>query len=180
MYGLIALFDETTEQLIIEIWNKLKERSISNYAFEVEDRRPHITLASYNDLNLPEFIEQMNSHYFKQSVLEVEFKTMGTFMNSGALFIAPTQTNALMGLHSKHHDVFSRFNDEPNSLYAPDRWIPHCTLANRLSHDALIEAFAYCVQHLNTIKGDIVEVALIDVSEKDKAPILHAVELKRK
>ncbi|WP_244668231.1 hypothetical protein [Bacillus sp. NTK074B] len=39
MYGLIALFDETTEQLIQDIWRELKERSISFYAYEVEDRK---------------------------------------------------------------------------------------------------------------------------------------------
>lgn len=51
MYGLIALFDEKTEQIIKDIWKELKEQSISFYAYEVEDRIPHITLASYNDLN---------------------------------------------------------------------------------------------------------------------------------
>ena len=32
MYGLIAIFDEKTEQLIKEIWKQLSEKSISFYA----------------------------------------------------------------------------------------------------------------------------------------------------
>ncbi|WML48684.1 hypothetical protein RCG23_00590 [Neobacillus sp. PS3-34] len=46
MFGVIALFDEQTEQIINDIWKELREKLISFYAEEVEDRRPHITLAS--------------------------------------------------------------------------------------------------------------------------------------
>ena len=43
MYGVVALFDEKTENIIKVIWEELREQSISFYAYEVEDRRPHIT-----------------------------------------------------------------------------------------------------------------------------------------
>lgn len=86
MYGLIALFDESTEQLIRNIWKELMERSISSYAYEVEDRKPHITLASYNNLNIPDFIEQMDVTYKNHPVIDIQFNTIGSFLKSGTLF----------------------------------------------------------------------------------------------
>ncbi|MRG86007.1 2'-5' RNA ligase family protein [Salinibacillus xinjiangensis] len=178
MYGLIAIFDERTEELIKNIWKELKEKSISTYAYEVEDRKPHITLASYNSLNKKEFIEQMDITYKNQTVIDIKFNIIGSFLNSGALFFSPTVTKDLIEIHSNHHKDFERFNDNPNSLYLPDNWIPHCTIANRLSEDKLNEVFNYCSTRYSTILGKIVNVALIDVSEKHKAPIIHSIELK--
>lgn len=177
MYGLIALFNQKTEQMIRDIWKELKEKSISSYAYEVEDRKPHITIASYNDINKSNFIKQMDDFYNDKPAIDVIFNTIGSFLNSGALFYSPTITNDLLEFHSNHHRKFEKFNDNPNSLYLPDKWIPHCTIANRLSPEKLLEAFNLCSKR-NTISAKITEIALIDVSEKGKAPIIYSKELK--
>ncbi|MEH7276582.1 hypothetical protein V7125_23535, partial [Neobacillus vireti] len=48
----------------------------------------------------------------------------------------------------------------------------HCTFANRLTLEKLSQAFNYCSE-INTICGKIKEVALIDISDKGKAPIIY-------
>ncbi|MFD1851287.1 2'-5' RNA ligase family protein [Oceanobacillus bengalensis] len=179
MYGLIAIFDETTEELIKNIWKELKDNFISSYAYEVEDRKPHITLASYNNINKKDFIKQMDVTYQNQSVIDIKFNTIGSFLSSGALFFSPTTTKDLIEFHLNHHKDFESFNDNPNSLYLPNNWIPHCTIANRLSQEKLNQAFDYCSKRHRTIRGKIVEVVLIDVSDKDKAPIIYSKELKK-
>jgi len=162
MYGLIALFDQNTEELIKEIWQDLKKRSISFYAEEVEDRKPHITLASYNQLEQGDFIQLMDQFYDSTPQVEITFNTLGTFLNSGTLFLTPTMSAPLSNLHRNHHDNFKKYNDNPDSLYLPGNWVPHCTLANRLSHEKLSEAFSYCSQTISTIHARITEVALIE------------------
>jgi 2'-5' RNA ligase len=177
MFGLIAIFDEQTEELIKNIWMEIAEKSISAYAYEVKDRKPHITLASYNNLNLADFIIQMDGTYKNQSVIDIKFSTMGSFINSGALIFSPTVSKELSVFHSNHHKDFERLNDHPHSLYLPDNWIPHCTIANRLSPEKLNEAFYYCSRRSSTMLGKMVEVALIDVTQKGKAPIIYSKEL---
>lgn len=177
MYGLIAIFDEKTEQVIKDIWKELKEKSISSYAYEVENRRPHITLASYNHIIKTEFIKQMDEFYNDKPTIDITFNSIGSFLNSGALFFSPTVTRELMEFHSNHHKYLKQFNDDPNSLYIPDNWIPHCTLANRLSPKKLSEAFNYCSIRNSNIYGKIKEVALIDVPNKNKATIIYSKEL---
>ncbi len=177
MFAMIALFDRVTEQRIKNVWQQLKDHSISSYAFEVEDRRPHLTIASYNNLNLTEFIRQMNESYNDMHPLEITFNTIGSFLNSGTLFLSPTVTRELIEFHSNHHKCFHSFHDNPDSLYMPGKWVPHCTIANRLSKEKLSEAFRFCIEREGTFVGQISEVALIDVSEKNKAPIIYSAHL---
>ncbi|MCP3738136.1 2'-5' RNA ligase family protein [Rossellomorea sp. BNER] len=178
MYGVIALFDERTEQMIKDIWRELSEKSISFYAEEVEDRKPHITLASYKDLNCIEYIKQLDVFYENKSEIDITFNTIGTFLNSGALFFSPIVTKELLEFHSQYHKHFKGFNDNPNSLYLPNKWIPHCTLANRLSTENLSAAFNYCLTRNGTIYGKIKEVSLIEVTNRNKVPQIYSKVLK--
>ncbi|NHM30826.1 2'-5' RNA ligase family protein [Neobacillus terrae] len=174
MYGFIAIFDGQTEQTIKDIWGELTEKNISHYSYEVENRRPHITLASYNNIKIIDFIDKMDEFYKYKPSIDVTFNTIGSFLKSGALFLSPAVTKELLEFHLNHHKSFERFNNYPNSLYLPDNWIPHCTIANRLASEKLSEAFNYCSNRTGILYGKIKEVALIDVSIKNKAPIIYS------
>lgn len=177
MYGVIALFDEQTEQLMKDIWKELKDKSISTYAYEVENRRPHITLASYSILNKTDYMKMMDEFYNEKPTINITFNVIGSFLNSGTLFFSPTVTKELFEFHANHHRNFQHFNDNPNSLYLPNRWIPHCTITNRLSSEKLLEAFNYCSQRNDMIHGKIKELAIIEVSSRNEAPIIYSKEL---
>lgn len=45
MYGVVAHFDSNTELYIKNVWKELSDKAISQYAEEVQDKRPHITIA---------------------------------------------------------------------------------------------------------------------------------------
>ncbi|WEG10900.1 2'-5' RNA ligase family protein [Pullulanibacillus sp. KACC 23026] len=177
MYGMITLFDEKTEQFIKDIWELLRKFGISSYAFEVEDRRPHLTLASYSDIDGAAFMDKMKRVYENKKALPITFSTIGSFIGSGTLFYSPTHTSDLMDFHCQHHRQFEDFASDADSLYSPDKWIPHCTIANRLSPDKLMEAFHFCSNKRESFSGQLKEVALIDTSQKNKAPILYSVAL---
>lgn len=167
MFWFIALFDEKTEQMIKEIWNDLSKNAISFYAEEVKDGRPHLTLGSYYDLNKKEFIQKADQFYNNTTRVDITFNTIGSFLNYQTLFLSPTVTTELLDFHSSHHDYFKEFSNNANSLYFPGKWIPHCTLANRLSAEKLSEAFSYCLKRNDTIYGKIREVALVELVGKD-------------
>ncbi len=177
MYGVIALFDEKMEQTIINLWKDLKEKSISNYAFEVQNRRPHITLASYNKINKTDFIQLLDELYDDKKAIDIKLNAIGSFVNSGTLFFSPTVTKELVELHANHHSVFEQFNDVPNSLYLPNSWMPHCTIANRLTPKKLVEAFDYCSKIKDANYGKIKEIAIIETFNPGEAPIIYSKKL---
>ncbi|NWK69829.1 2'-5' RNA ligase family protein [Bacillus paramycoides] len=177
MYGVIAKFDEKTEQIIKDIWRELREKSISFYVDEVVNRVPHITLASYNEIDKNEFIEQIDKFYDDKVGFEITFNSIGSFLHSGTLFLSPTINRQLLEFHSNHHKNFIKYNDNPNSLYLPDKWLPHCTLANRLTPEKLSEAFTYCLKRNDTIKGMIEEIAILEIVCKNNVPIIFSKRL---
>lgn len=180
MYAIIALFDEQTEREIKEVWEGLKQESITSYAFEVPNRQPHITLASYNSLDVEGITKLMNHYYQTSEVINVTFNTIGTFIQSGTLFLEPVFSTELRDLHSGHHRTFEKYNDHPASLYLPNSWIPHCTLANRLTKQKMAEAFGYCINMLTPLHGQIVEVALIELVTPIQVQTLHKVTLEKR
>ncbi|MCA0993355.1 2'-5' RNA ligase family protein [Pseudalkalibacillus hwajinpoensis] len=182
MYWFIALFDEQTEAQVKAIWQELKEQSLSYYIDEVKDGRPHITLASYEELDKEEYIRKIDAFYEEVKKVELTFNTISSFLNYGTIFLTPTVTENLLSLHSAHHHHFERFNGSANPLYLPGKWIPHCTLANDLSSEELAKVYQYCFDHSDTIYGRIEEVALIeriDESEEGmEAPIIYSKRLR--
>ncbi|WP_409250877.1 2'-5' RNA ligase family protein [Bacillus sp. SCS-153A] len=177
MYGVIAVFDDETDKAICEVWQELKEHSISFYAQEVINRIPHITLASYEYLEEDSFIKRMEEVYSAEKSVEIHFNALGSFFKSGALYLSPVFTKGLNDLHSSHHHSFTEWDAFSSSLYSPDKWIPHCTLANRLSLEKLSEAYAYCLGRFETISGKITGIALVKLNG-NTAPVIHRVQLK--
>ncbi|MFF2878064.1 2'-5' RNA ligase family protein [Gottfriedia sp. NPDC057991] len=177
MYGVVALFDAETEQIIKDIWTELREKSISFYADEVVDRKPHITLASYHSLDKLKFIEQLDDFYENKPEIDIRFHSIGSFLNTGILYFSPNVTKNLIEFHENFHIQFKHFNDNPESVYLPEKWVPHCTLANRLSLDKLVEAYNYCLYRNDTIVGKLQKIAIIEMVSNNNAPIIYSKSL---
>ncbi|MGD6802802.1 2'-5' RNA ligase family protein [Rossellomorea aquimaris] len=184
MYWIAALFDEKTENEIKQIWKELSEESLSFYGEEIKNGRPHVTIASYTNMDKEQCIRKMNELYSNKKQVDICFNTLGSFLNYGTLFFSPTATKELMDLHNSHYEIFREFSEEANSLYMPNQWIPHCTLANKLPEEELAAAFQYCLKRNESINGKITAIALIELAEEQgkqmEAPIIHTVPLVRR
>ncbi len=166
MYAVILTFDEQIEGEIKKIWQELEEQGISDYASQVQERKPHLTLASYDEMaNLEEFKKQFTLFYRQVPSLPIQFSSLGSFLQSGILFLSPVVTQSLFALHQAHYQTFHQWSAQ--KLYSPEYWIPHVTLANYLSADKLQEAFAFCKNQVSNLKGFITGIQLIEIS-KDK------------
>ncbi|TMU87482.1 2'-5' RNA ligase family protein [Bacillus sp. BHET2] len=181
MYWVIALFDKKTEELIQGIWKELTVKDISYYEEEINDARPHITIASYTELDKEAYIQFLETYYDDKKPIDITFNTVGSFLNFGTLFLSPTVTRGLLDFHSSHHDYFHSFRETANSLYLPDKWIPHCTLANKLPPEKLAQGFEHCLKRGDLIEAKITTVALIELVDDSKdcidAPIVYEKQL---
>ncbi len=181
MYWVIALFDDKTEEMIQKIWKELTVKDISYYEEEINDARPHITLGSYSELDKEAYIQSLEAYYDHKEPIDITFNTVGSFMNFGTLFLSPTVTRKLLDFHSSHHDYFHFFHETANPLYLPDSWIPHCTLANKLSPAKLAQGFEHCLERGDLIEAKITAVALIELVDDSKdcidAPIVYEKQL---
>ncbi|WP_274654588.1 2'-5' RNA ligase family protein [Paenibacillus humicola] len=168
MFAVVAHFDQKTEQAINAIWEGLSDSSISDYAYDISDRKPHITIADYSDID-DEFLLAFQALYRSKVKIQIVFNALSTFLNTGTLMLAPAPSKQLIDLHTDHHARFREYSN-PESFYLPNRWTPHCTIANRLSQTRLNAAFDYCSKHLVTLHSEIVEIAVIKIAyDKNKA-----------
>lgn len=163
VYAVVGYLDCETEEKFNNVWRDLSENNISQYGVESKGLRPHITIADYDRLEKDAFIELFNKLYEDKLKVDICLNVLGTFINTGTLFIAPALSTELLDFHKSYHNYFKAFNDNVDSFYLPGRWSPHCTIASRLSEDNMIQAFKYCKNNISKIHCKLNEVALIEI-----------------
>ncbi|WIV21220.1 2'-5' RNA ligase family protein [Paenibacillus polygoni] len=178
MYGVVAHFDQDTELYIKQVWKELSDHAISKYAEEVQDRRPHITIAGYDsDIDIDQFISDFDCFYESKKQLSITMNSIGTFLNTGILFFSPVPSIELLTFHANHHRFFENYRLNAESPYLPNNWVPHCTIANRLNDEKLKEAMIYCTKRIKNITAMIVEVsvtsAIYENNKCIKSPSIH-------
>lgn len=157
MYGILGFLDRETEERIVELRNGMKMAGIAEYGI-----RPHVTIATHNELEAEIFKKVIEEYFRNQSAVELFFPSIGMFLSSGVLYAAPTKDPSLTNFHSMYHDRFVGIID-PESLYAPSKWVPHCTIASHLTHEKLMEAFDYSVKNLEPFTATMKSISLFEL-----------------
>lgn len=167
-YAVVGYLDNETENKFKNIWGLLSDKGLTHYGVETKGKRPHITIADYDSLDKEEFIRLFDNYYKDKEKINLSLTILGTFINTGTLFIAPTLSKQLITFHANHHNNFRSFNMNENSFYLPGRWVPHCTIASRLDETKMLEVFRFCQSALNKISCQINEVAVIQIKLNER------------
>ena len=72
-------------------------------------------------------------------------------------------TKELVDFHTQHHEKFHEFSNEKSSFYAPDKWIPHLTIASRLYEESMVKAFLLCRKNSKHIDSYLSKIALLEI-----------------
>ena len=167
MYALLAILDEETNQEIQRLWQVLKEQGLSNYAFETEGFIPHITLANFDHLPLNKAITTLINELLISQPIPISFSSLGSFLGANIVFLSPVKSPALASLHLKIHELFSDYVSV-DSLYGPESWQPHLTLANRIDPVNFPKLYQVCHQHFPKMESSIVGLKLIRIDSPNK------------
>lgn len=177
MYAIIATLDDQSNEMIQETWYQLKELSLSDYAYEVTNRESHITLASFEVDDIDSVMNILDAQLDAVLPIEISFQSLGSFLGSRIVFLSPTKTPDLINLHNQIHallkDVIA-----PDSQYAPAKWIPHVTIANRIEEDKVAKVYSYCLNNLTVTRGHIIAVKLIAISDDKEVSTIYEYSLK--
>lgn len=171
-YALLAYLSQETELTIKQLWVELHELGITDYGILVQDRRPHITLADYQDVNIEKLSSMLHQYFHHQNQVPIQFNILGSFIGKKMLYLAPTMTKQLLDLHGNYHESFKQFNENIHSYYLPDRWVPHCTIAGHLTDETMLKAFEYCQKNIPCTTTKITEIGLVEVIFNDEGNII--------
>ncbi|WLD93910.1 2'-5' RNA ligase family protein [Alkalihalobacillus sp. AL-G] len=168
MYAVVGYLDKQTEQNVKSIGNELFEQNITDYATGEQGYRPHITFASFEEIDVKVFATELELYFSNCKQIQLTFPSLGIFLNTGILYLAPRVSESLLHFHKNFHDAIEPFKDGGNSLYSPENWVPHCTITAYLNQEQLLKAVEHCNGAITPLKGTISEVGLIKVNFNDE------------
>lgn len=86
---------------------------------------------------------------------------MGCSHRHSPIFLGVTVADALYQLHRTCYQHYAEYF-EGNTLFRPETWIPHCTLADGLAVNQLSSTIDICQTYPLPIKAIANRIALVD------------------
>ena len=157
MYLISIYFDETTEKRISSYMKQIGKATGNNAMLDVP---PHITIAAFQTE-----AESVAREIFLQGAQNlkpgsVQWVSVGAFLPS-VIYIAPVLNEYL-------HELSETYNREVTNMqevtvdrkYMPYSWLPHSTLAKRLSKEQLALAFEVMQKQFGPFSGMVTKIGL--------------------
>lgn len=132
-YSVVAVFDEESQLLLNKVRNYLNINGV-----KCDPSISHITIARYATYQKDLLFEKVKSFSSNLLPLEIELSVIETFTeNNNTIYLKPDDNNDLLNLHKLMLDYLSNINEDLNKYYDLENWVPHCTLALKLSKGEL-------------------------------------------
>ena len=130
MHSAIALFDDESTAQVERLWELL--------ASEVQlvgiqrTPGPHLSWDVFLDANNMGLEDVLERRAGGMAPLTLDLHGLGIFPGADpVLYLNVLKTAPLLELHGSLHEDLNRVVQGRSPLYAPDRWVPHVTLAAR-------------------------------------------------
>ena len=157
--------------LISIYFDKESEKRIRNYMREIGkvtgntmmldgNVPPHITVAAF-EAESEDTAREIFLHGAKNvKAGEVQWVSIGTFL-PGVIYITPVLNKYLQELSETFHEEVSKTQGvRVNQKYLPYHWLPHSTLAKRLSREQLVTAFMTMQNQFSPLVGKVTQIGL--------------------
>ncbi|MBM7636365.1 2'-5' RNA ligase family protein [Streptococcus saliviloxodontae] len=166
MYALVMCLDHKSQKEVKKVWKQLAAESLSHYAYEVREREPHVTLASFDYLD-ETILKNLSLLTRKTDCLRVKISHIGAFVGAPMITLNIDKSKDLIYFHEQVHQILETIVDK-KSLYSPANWLPHITFANRISHDKLEKVFNRCHDFWKLKEVDILSLKVIEIVVDEK------------
>lgn len=169
MYAVELYLSDSINDFIKRKWQELADTGISSYMNGIEGMNPHITLIPYEKIiDLDRYMEEFKSYFYKLRMdLSLKFDTVGIFPVTGSVFLQPKVTEELLKLHRDFLYRFEEFSEFANSLYLPESWNPHCSIAGRVSEDQMGKVIENINRGFTPLISKVSEVVLVKLTKRD-------------
>ncbi len=161
-YAVELYLDGPTAKDVRAIWASIESAGLSGFV-PTSGARPHVSLAVYSHI-VPSEIEPILSSLSREvGKTKIEFEGVSTFpTGGGVVFLAPKLSTSLRNLHSRFHALASQFAGELSDYYAPDAWVPHCTLDMDLPAENVPKIIELCRDRDLPTEALLVEIGLVE------------------
>ncbi|CAL5081223.1 unnamed protein product [Urochloa decumbens] len=181
-YAVELYFDPALENQVLKAWNALARRQLSSRLIDAA-ARPHLPLLHLPAAALPppgtgaggdpilRLGPSLRALASRLDPLPLALSSLAALPatasspNDNVLFLAPTPSAALLGLHAQLCELLRKdAGVEVPEAFRPDNWIPRCAVAVDVPRGRMAEAF--CVLRelkLLPVSGYGMDIALVEV-----------------
>lgn len=162
MYAVLLFVGGQLDKYVRDSWTQLKDLHITSTMPTIDNIRPHITLAAYEELDdEASFGEKLGDYFRDRMNLPITIDSLATFPSTGTIYVSPALTNDLFALHRGYYEHFADNMKSAQLNYLPDRWNPQCTLAIRLTNIQMTRAMACLLNHFKPIQSSIDSIGFV-------------------
>lgn len=139
--------DVDATRRIRTLWRALEDEGIPSMASLLASKhRPHVSLAAARRID-PEAVAAALDGMVVGRGLTLNMDFVGQFVGR-VLWLGVTPTAELLNHHGEVHDRLAAAGVEVWDLYAPGRWVPHCTISMRVPNPSMAPAIRRCLEVL--------------------------------
>ncbi|MFX1448546.1 MAG: 2'-5' RNA ligase family protein [Promethearchaeota archaeon] len=145
--AIILGFDDESTTVLNRVHRKLKESKFNSY---YELVIPHITLTSYENIDLQIAKERLNQFCRSIDSFRIQFSSFAYFPSEeGVIFLNPKATIELLEIHQRIFELFEDFQTDDD----PKTWVPHSTLATEVPLKKIGEVIAIAKEDIKMEMG---------------------------
>lgn len=164
MYHISIYFDKKTEMRIRDYMRKIAEVTGNAYMLEAAVP-PHITLSALECEKEEALVERLEAFISGKAFPAMQAGTLqwvsvGTFL-PGVIFLQPVLNEYLQGLAQQVYDCLKDIEGAKiRPCYKPFSWLPHSTVAKKLTPLQLRQAFEVLQQEFGVFDGKVARIGL--------------------
>lgn len=159
-YAIELVFDDESQKVINELRTKLNNNGVHDEAVKLN----HVSIGDYKSDNIEELKNRVIEFSKTIKPFELSLVSVGTFMTKeNVLFFEPVMTDELFDVHKRFIEYMKDFDGELNQYYDINKWMPHCTIAIRLSDEELLKGIKFLKEIIKLpIKATVDKIDIIN------------------
>ena len=163
-YALMLLLSDDSAVKVRRLWKLLSEGGVSHYMAHSQ-YTPHVTLIGCEDIISTERCRKTLSMVANECAqLSLKFVGHDIFTEpEGVLFYAVERTVELNSLHDLAEKSSPEWAKGLSKFYMKDTWLPHCTLACKLTREKLDLATKFLASEKPLLTATCNKMALVEV-----------------
>lgn len=159
MYLVSVYFDEETQKIINRHIKTVAERTGNMYMLEC-NVPPHITISAFETNQEECVMERLEACMEQVKRGMIQWASVGAFFPH-VIYMTPVLNEYL---HQLSVTIFDTIKDVEGvsirNCYKPLQWLPHTTIAKKLSKEQMQTAFATLQESFGMFKGEVVQIGL--------------------
>jgi hypothetical protein len=157
-YALILYFDNDTTAGFQSLIDIAENACGNSYMKKPSLIPPHITICYFKTERIDSIIPLIENEAAVVSQGDICWASLGSF-SSSTLFAAPVLNEYLLNICTDFNNLLNNYV-ELNDNYKPFLWVPHTTLATKLTKEQMILAFDAVVEKFTPLVGTATRICL--------------------